>query len=260
MAIASLFRKLEASLAVHHPYMILEAKNLATTVTDPERANPEQCWSLIWDKPLYANARVTNAAAKTRLLSPLLSKAWPEIGQPHSDFLVERTGKGSAVSSFVVSGNLATKLRLEFRIAPHRLFGIQGAALALSQRVKKVDANFPYANLTKMMPKTRIELIIKEMGPFWGHITTLHFLTDMGLACKPDIHLVRSAQYLGLIADKKMQNVPSLSASVEINEKVANLSIELYGSNAPDKIRYLDKVLMEISRQGIIQNSEAGEI
>ena len=258
MATVSLFRKLEEGLAARHPSMILEAENLAATVTDPERANPDECWSLIWDKPLYANARVTNVAAKTRLLLPLLSEAWSKIGQSRSDFLVERTGKGSSVSSFVVSGQLATKLRLDFRIAPHRLFGIQGGALALNQRVKKVDANFPYANLITMMPKTRIELIIKEMGPFWGHITSLHFLTDLGLACKPDIHLVRSAHYLGLIADNKIRGVPSLSASIEINEKVADLSRQLYGTNAPKNIRYLDKVLMEISRQGIIKISEAG--
>ena len=81
-----------------------------------------------------------------------------------------------------------------------------------------------------------------------GEITVLHALTDMGLAVKPDLHLTNTMRHFGL----------NPRDPLEINAHVGDLLCALRRSgraNIPKKIRYVDKVLMEISRQGIIDAS-----
>lgn len=258
MECVSLFNILEAGLGRYSPEMMALACSLGDGVKNPAIADPEDCWRLIWDKPLYANTRTTGAEFKIEQMKPLFAGAWQRIGQPGGEFWIEKHGKGTRVTSFSISGTFAEQVRSDFRVAPHRLFAIQGGARALRRRVETVHAQAPYADLVNLPFARRIQTILDEMGPHWGHITALHFMTDMGLACKPDLHLVRTIKYLGLAPSLVDDKVPNLRESVEINDRVAQLCIALYGTLSPSKLRYLDKALMEISRQEVIEYHQKG--
>lgn len=256
----SLFKTLESGLARHSSEMMTLAHALGQNVKDPASTGPEECWRLIWDKPLYANTRAAGAERKIEQMGPLFVGAWRRVGLNREDFWIEKHGKGTSVTSFSVSGAFADQVRHVFRVAPHRLFAIQGGARALRRRVERVHAQAPYADLVPLSYASRIETILEEMGPHWGHITALHFMTDLGLACKPDLHLVRTFKYLGLAPDMSDKKVPNLRESIEINERVAELCRALYGAFTPSNFRYLDKALMEISRQGIIERHQSGTL
>ena len=93
----------------------------------------------------------------------------------------------------------------------------------------------------------------REMGPGWGHITVLHFLTDLGLACKPDLHLVRTVRHLGIVPGphgprgakpiRRDNDKPSCSISGREALRFFN----------PARLRYVDKTLMNIFMHGLIQ-------
>jgi hypothetical protein len=256
----SLFKTLETGLAQHSPEMMDLARTLGDRVKNPSCTGPEDCWRLIWDKPLYANTRASGAERKIEHMEPPLVGAWRRMGQPGGDFWIEKHGKGTSVTSFSVSGAFAEQVRRNFRVAPHRLFAIQGGARALRRRVETVNAQAPYADLVPLSCAARIGTVLDEMGPHWGHITALHFMTDIGLACKPDLHLVRTIKYLGLAPGMSDKKVPNLRESIEINERVAELCVALYGAFTSKNFRYLDKALMEISRQKIIELHQAGTL
>ena len=55
------FLKLHDRLAALHPDAIAEAKALAAATVDPRTATTDDIWRIIWDKPLFANARVNVA-------------------------------------------------------------------------------------------------------------------------------------------------------------------------------------------------------
>jgi len=80
----------------------------------------------------------------------------------------------------------------------------------------------------------------------------LHFLTDLGLACKPDVHLVRTVRHLAPELRLKEDKIPNLIESILINRWVRSLVEAAYGSFTPARLRYVDKILMEISRRKII--------
>ena len=244
------FLELERLLEEIAPNQIAEAQNLAATVVDPAQADADQIWEVIWNKPLFANMRVDTAIKKYSSLQPLMKNAWQTIGKPNSDFLITQIVRGIAIKNFEIEGARAEKARAH-RVAPHRLFAIQGGANALRARVQAFGTN-PYRDLVETPLRKAISKVMGEMGAYWGPITTLHFHTDLGLACKPDLHLVRAVQALCTMHDFDADKVPNLDQCIEICEVVRQLAICLYGASTPARIRYLDKVLMEISRQGLI--------
>jgi hypothetical protein len=147
-------------------------------------------------------------------------------------------------------------VRQKTGIAMHRPFAIQGAAGALRTRATEITP--PYADLVNAGPNVMVPTVQREMGPGWGHITVLHFLTDLGLACKPDLHLVRTVRHLGLSLDLKDQKVPTLADAITINRRVRLLVETLYGSVSPARLRYIDKTLMDISMLGLIKATPGG--
>ena len=93
-----------------------------------------------------------------------------------------------------------------------------------------------------------------EMGVWWGPATTLHLLTDFGLACKPDRHLLRTVEHLNLIEKEYSQskNPCKKEVAIYVNERIYQFITDLYGSFSPNKLRYVDKILMEISLNKLI--------
>lgn len=72
----------------------------------------------------------------------------------------------------------------------------------------------------------------------------------MGLACKPDIHLMRTMRRFSLVPPG--DGNPNIEESILVNERIRELSVALYGNESPRHVRYLDKMLMEFSRQGLV--------
>jgi hypothetical protein len=112
----------------------------------------------------------------------------------------------------------------------------------------------PYANLVHVDIGEIVPVVQKEMGFGWGCVTVLHFLTDLGLACKPDLHLVRSARHLGIWNGSENPSCPEF---IEIVRRVRSLVEQLDGSLSPARLRYVDKILMEIDKCGLIGASPA---
>jgi hypothetical protein len=248
--IVARFRALDAELAARHPDARRDAEALATQVVDPATADADAVWRRAWDKPLFANTQVAIGVAATAKLGRYMPGAWRSWGVPGSAFVIEKVGKGISVEAFRAVGPLAQQIRKETGIALHRLYAIQGAAAAM--RLRAAASATPYLDLTTMDVATTVRAVQREMGPGWGHITVLHFLTELGLTCKPDLHLVRTVRHLGMSLDLRDMKVPRFADAVTINRRVQALAEAVYGSAEPARLRYLDKVLMELSLRRVI--------
>lgn len=79
----------------------------------------------------------------------------------------------------------------------------------------------------------------------------MHFLTGLGLACKPDVHVVNTVRALGFRT--RRANAPSFEDDIEINDFVDELIPLAYPSeHVASARRRLDKTLMEISVVGLV--------
>lgn len=55
------FLTLEQALTKSHPPSIAEARRLAEQMVDVTTSDSELAWSVLWNKPLFANTRVATA-------------------------------------------------------------------------------------------------------------------------------------------------------------------------------------------------------
>lgn len=240
------FRDLEARLHKEHPDAQVEAEKLASSVASPKDAGAEELWHRTWDKPLFANTKVPIAEKAYRRLLPYMDGAWAHWGEPNS-VQIEHVGKGVAVAAFTHASPLAQEIREQTGVAPHRLYAIQGAAKALRVRSKSSDT--PYRDLADQDIAQVLPIMKDELGFGWGHITILHLLTDLGLACKPDLHLVRTIRHLGIALNVSDRRVASLADALVINRAVKELTEDVFGEITPNRLRYMDKTLMDFSHR-----------
>jgi len=245
--------KLEHLLKKKHPKVISSARNLSENIVLPATGTAAQCWNVIWDKPIWANMKVEVASRNCQALRKWMPEAWKTWGCPGSDFVISRIGKGIRKESYVVQGKLAKEILGETGIARHRLFAIQGAAGAL--RARRLRRHHPYADLADIDLGEAVKILKAEMGPIWGPTTILHFLTDMGLAAKPDLHVVRTLKHLGYKLKVRDGAAPSEREAIEINQIVSSLVRAVDGRVKGKRLRYFDNVLMEVSRQKLLSKS-----
>ena len=230
-----------------------DADQLRDAVLDPNLADAESCWEVMWSKPLYANTRVDIGERKRIAIAPQMAGSWQFIGADDERFVITHQGGRNAAENFSIHGVLAHNLRTTHKIAAHRLFAIQGAAIFLRRLADRAGVNAPFASvaqepLAKVVPELR-----QQLGREWGPITVLHMLTDLGLAVKPDLHLVRTVRRLGLLPGLDEMKVPNEEIAIRINEAVAQLATDYGGSSSrAANLRYMDKLLMEVSRQGLL--------
>ena len=286
------FCRLKSDLLNWCPDSMANAQDLAGKLIELEKADADTCWNILWNKPLYAFQRVDVAERIVEALKEISSRdgeagmggAWKVWGEDATVLKIEKVGKGIAPNSFELTGALAEKFdnHPSPRISRHRLFYIQQAARVLRQRKRISD--YPFANLNdcvhKNIEKTVTDLK-KEFEVGWGHVTVLHALTDMGLAVKPDRHLVRTMQHLELFRLSKPQQF-NVNQPCNINLKVGCLQKKLekesfgadwwgepYGKNnecessemaSRRRLRWLDKILMEISRCGLLSEKGSGAV
>ena len=245
-----LFLALHDRLRAHHPDAIREAETLAATTVDPQTATADEIWRVLWDKPLFANARVEVAKRWVAEIEQEMVGAWKVLGADPAVFNIRQVRPGVKRECFEVEGALAREFVRQHRVALHRLYRIQGAAVAL--RARAVRNAHPFADIVGRTLSETIPALQSEFGPGWGVITVLHALTDMGLAVKPDLHLVDTMRKLkpshGL-ADRK---VPDFRDAVQINKDVRQLLAAIGRSDNPSDLRYIDKVLMDLSHRNVL--------
>lgn len=247
---------LEARLHTEYPGTKETAEHLARTVVECGSSDLQDLWRLLWQKPLFANTRQGTGQAWISQLKPFMANAWQSWGTAQGELFIERIGKNSSNDSYIVQGPLASRIGKgqEITISLDRLYRVQGAAKAFRARVAK-NPKFPFADLASQDLENLIPMLKDELGQGWGRITILHFLTDLGLACKPDIHLVRTVRCLGLIDDLSFQGVPSDRDALVINRRVKAMCQYINSTVSGRDFRYLDKTLMDISERGLLRGA-----
>jgi hypothetical protein len=246
-SIVDRFLELEQKLISDFPAVKRDAEILAEKIIDIRTANADVIWACAWNKPLFANTKVNIADKMIERLAPYMKSAWKFWGEENGTFYIAKTGKGIVTEAFEIITPLAQEVREKTKIATYRLFAIQGAARALRGRAQRSAA--PFADLVDAEPGLLIQTVRNEMGPGWGFVTVLHFLTSFGLACKPDVHLTHTVSKLGISVGIRNEKSLTLAEAVMINRDVRCLVEKIYGSFRRDRLRYVDKILMEISRQ-----------
>ena len=96
---------------------------------------------------------------------------------------------------------------------------------------------------------------IINFGYFWGHVTALHAMTDLGCGVKPDLHVCRTIYHLGMCPEiPKGVKVPNKKQCISINFACIELLNELQKRFPSEghRLRSLDYVLMRISKRKIL--------
>lgn len=239
---------------------ISAAQRLSEAMSDVRRADADECWRQIWTKPLYSNTKVAIGENYEKKLAPFMEGAWRFIGVDRDKFFVEHDGGGNKKENYIARGSIIEQIREVSGIASKRLLAIQGGAAFLRAKVTANGATAPLAcyavdDLDAMLKQLAVlsPALRKILGRGWGHITVMHMLTDFGLSVKPDLHLVRTARYLGLVNGLRDVAVPSEREAMAIVAATVRLVQAVYGEVAgPAKLRYTDKFLMEASREELI--------
>lgn len=227
------------------------AQELADGIVDPATASTEECWEKIWSKPLFANMRVEGGEKAAAKLRPFMADAWRDWGCMSGRIIITHNGSTNKRENFSVTGSGAAEID-QLGIARHRLLAIQGGANLLRSLVQE-DPNHPFQPLVALDRKGMVDRIRSGAGRGWGPITTLHLLTEFGLAIKPDLHVVNTVNALNLLPGLRSDKVPSLKNALAIIDAVDKLGKQLFGNDyGPRKRRYLDKILMELSRQNLL--------
>ena len=237
---------------------INEARCLEAMTVDPATACVKKIWGILWDKPLFTDRSdriakkwkdsLESATSGTRAD---IDGAWRTWGNPEVFNVVRiKEGNGRSDECFKLEGEAASWIVTRGLDLPPlcRLYSIQGAAKYL-RSLDDCSSGPPFRDLSKCSLSEIVPLLKEKLGWGWGEATVLHALTDMGLAVKPDRQLRRSMRELGLECEDSFEiNRAARKMVYEINSR------DLLG--APVTLRYLDKVLMEISRLGIIQRAD----
>jgi hypothetical protein len=251
-----MFKAAEATMMREHPAEVDEARALADKLVDPLTASADEIWPVLWDKPLYAYTRVKIADGYVEKLTPFAAGAtWRHWGDPERPFVI-CTGRANLNTSFKITEHAPTGLDA-LSIARGRIYAVGGAARALQKWSTRSVA--PLAPFLAMDSANLLKTMRDDLGLRWGHITIMHFLTDMGLFCKPDRWLVRSAHALG-IADgcKRDRDVPTRKEAILIDRAVKQLVRDVYGELTGKRLRYVDKILMDASRLGVLGAGQEG--
>ncbi|TAW11119.1 hypothetical protein [Rhizobium ruizarguesonis] len=238
------FNALIDKIEAHHPDIVKDATELARIVPDAQTATADKCWEFLWDKPLYRWVLTDNAAGWRKRLESVLSEPsiWSKI-HASNDFEISKNG-----NCFKALGKTAIAIT-ELNVPIKRLYSIVTAASELHRRAKA--SKFPFGNLT--VDVETVKKLAQSLGYGWGHVSVLHFLTDIGLACKPDQHLNASCAYLGFPIVKI--DAPTVVEAVSIVNFVRELTSSRWGNANGYNLRYADKCLMEASKRNLLPAS-----
>lgn len=237
----------------------------------PSTVTASDIWKFGRDKPCWSNLRVQLGK---RLAADLATS--PDFGAAEviasDEWSIEMVSGGlswRANSNFRVAGAAAQKFLdnlhpgglLSFLC---RLYAIRCFAVALvrDEHVRHLaqQLEFDGAKMTGQQLTAWAEAFAKGVGRGWGYVTVNHLLTDLGLSIKPDLHLRRSAIWMGMLPAYSQNLGPAdidrLNRSVDsqIVEGLHELSIHIKPKAVDMRhatLREMDKVLMEWSFTGL---------
>ena len=251
-----LFKSLENKLKQKNISSIDDAINLQNDVKILSESKPLDCWKKLWDKPLYSGVR-SAPSHSGKWINQLINIG---INEEFKDFINESKFKVTKLQNdFIFHGELGekinrAKLEKKLTVAKRRVYSIYSAAKMLNKRLQ-INENFPFFDIKGGIDKLEdnintllSELRINNKGTGWGSITVCHFLTDFGSAIKPDIHVCRALKKMNLFLTKK--ELPDFEEVIAINKIVYDLNKKLGDSYS---IRYVEKLLMEFSRQKLFE-------
>ena len=229
------------------PDLIEQASQLKREMLDPTTADANACWMQLLDKPLWTNAKATGVNKKLAEVRKALGTRWQEMAANDGTLRIRKIkgGHHCANDSYEINAEVAQLLSTT-KIARFRFYRMAAAARVLHCRAK--DNESPFAYLTSMCLEDAINDLRhgdgqgrrKGLGDGWGAITTMHFLTDLGLSCKPDRQLMRALSHLSLFPPLK--SVPSLKQAIEA-DKVVKALTTVVGNIS---LREMDFLLMQI--------------
>lgn len=239
-----------------------EAEFLSNKTVDPKTASAQEIWGVLWDKPLYAYAGVGAAehwidsiSKATRNTKADIRCAWQTWGIPEERpevFNVVRVEgrKGKSDKCFRVKGEEAGCFERHSMDMPprFRLFSIQEAAMAL-RSMDDCSSDPPFRDLSNCGLSEIVPLLKKKLGWGWGDATVMHALTDMGLAVKPDRHLKRTMTAMGIECEDPIKMNEAAQEMLKMINEANILGTRI-------TLRYLDKVLMDISRLRICRQED----
>lgn len=254
-------------LKVRCPKIWTETSELCLSV--PEKIQVSNVWQRGKDKPCWSNIQV---AVGKRISSDLLLSedfnSHTTIASDEWEIVMRERGRrwkanenfelrGRIVKAFIHSltpGGLKSFL--------WKMYAIRNLAVALESdtdvrsMVSELAGigHLPAEDLTQWT-----DSFSRHVGMGWGPVTVYHLLTDLGVAVKPDLHLVRSAVRMGLLSPQVPSDVDQEGIDMVSEHSVVVAVIELSKSikatACPSKpntsLREVDKVLMEWSRQGL---------
>lgn len=247
-----LFQKLERDLNSSQPESIKEAIRLSESIIDLSKASKSDVWEKLWEKPLFSNRKTYWSLEAVETYKNVFLPNLKEMDPNGAKFgatrkLVSNNNKrGSSIPKYEFTGTCVKKIQTWDKFRPRKIHAIINAGHWLNNQTK--ESIFELSELPIDICVRKLE---KELGYEWGLITVMHFLTDCGLCCKPDIHVTATCKHIGIIAlDSDPEN--NDKDALMLNTSVRNLANELHPNPSPKQFRYLDKVLMEISRTGLI--------
>jgi len=135
-----------------------------------------------------------------------------------------------------------------YRAPVHRLYEIQNAATLLRGMVA-VQSDIPVARFWTDSLDSLVPDLMRQIGWGWGATTVLHMLADFGVACKPDLHVMRSLRHLGIWTSTRDQ--VTTQEALAVNRAIRKMVL-LTGGMSPARMRRLDIELMSLSRYGVI--------
>jgi hypothetical protein len=222
-------------------------------------------WLNARDKPCWSNITVAiGERLKAQLELSRSFDSYDSIASPAWDILFTGAGRswkkntsfslrGDAVKQFVASlggKGLANYL--------WRLYAIRGLAVALSRKplAGEMIGELATATSSGKIDYDWLQQWVRSFaihaGRGWGITSIYHVLTDLGVTCKPDIHVTRSLVFIGLLPNACQESVANYEhEAVRAVIELANQVTQAASSRVSRSLREVDKVLMEWSRQGL---------
>jgi len=263
---------IRAELVSHNPNFNQEIENLRNIL--PNNITKESIWSSGRDKPCFSNIKLKSGEAMALKLRECNSfRNYNDIATDDWEIKRKKNGKKKKDDYELVGKQVIKFCQSEggFNSYRWKLFCIREFAKLLNQDNclinQLIEKGSNALSQNKLLDIDFIKKWVKNFNsqksrPYgWGPVTSYHMLTDLGLAVKPDIHLVRSICRLGLL-EGSASDLPSedLKLTKNAEEKAVEVAIKLTIFIAKSKnnnvqmrplLREVDKVLMEWSRYGL---------
>lgn len=244
-----IFLRLEERLRNHNIESIEEAEKLskkAERFGDIETADIDLVWGELWNKPLYSYTNEKNGEKWRKQLE----KFGIQNGSARIDIAMDPQKILGLKEKGVVDA------------AEKRLRAIYTAAKHLTELQERKNSRIVFPTLRKSCSKKEsmkliIESLQKSLGKGWGPITVLHFFTDIGISIKPDLHVARTLEYIGIsdfLGEIDESYRPNIDECIDIHFAVLAMNKALQERSSHYTLRYIDKVLMNISRDGLLSD------